>query len=198
MLIGVFLIAIADGSSEPTERMVFITATPNVTQMPAMTATPIVAGREPIQLPENYRDTLVQYAVVTRSDGIYRNLYISPEAVEAVANGEPLPDRTIVLIEAFDVENNVADPEIHLAEARSTWEIADLAASSRVGRWNFGAFDARDGSIFAETGLNDCFSCHEGASNRNFIFSNSLLEAFIREGEIQESYCPRPGRAPCR
>lgn len=195
LLSGVFLLA--------------LTSTPQTTneQTTAPTITPTHApGREPIEFPDNYRENLVLYATIDRADGISRDLYISPEAVDALENGERFPDYSVVLIEAFEADRRGpdgrlvrldVDPEIHLAEARSTWQIADLAATSRVGDWNFGAFDARDGSVFGTTGLNDCFSCHEGASTRNFIFSEPLLEAFVSTGEVQYLYCRRSGRSRC-
>lgn len=168
------------------------------------TITPTYApGREPIQLSTTYQDELVHYATVERSDGVIRFLYISPQAIEAVREGELLPERTLVVIEAYrPLDNNPAerqrDPEVHVAESRSTWQIADLAASSRVGTWNFGAFDADTGAVITATGLNDCFSCHEAAQTRNFIFSNTLLEAYAQTDQVQYSYCPRPGRTVCR
>jgi len=191
---GVFMVAVlqADDAAAPN--------TP-----PTITAT-YAPGREPIELPLDYRDRLVHYATIDRSDGVSRDLYISPQALDAVRAGERLPDRTLVVIEAFATSGRgedgrlireTADPEIHLAEARSTWEIADLAATSRVGDWNFSALDARDGSIVTETPLNDCFSCHEGASSRNFLFSEPLLEAFVATDEVQYLFCQRTGRSRC-
>src|SRR5687768_14581281 len=61
-------------------------------------------GREPMALPENYRDTLIHFATIERSDAMSRNLYISLEALEAFKNGEPLPDYTRIVIEAFYAE----------------------------------------------------------------------------------------------
>lgn len=183
MMLGIFILAIQDDAETPRQQAASVIATDP-------------PGREAMQLPLDYQETLVQYATVRRSDGFYRNLYISPPALEAIRKGEALPERTIVLIELFDAAGRF-DPEIHMAEARSTWQIADLAASSRVGHWNFAAFNAMSGAVAAETDLNDCFSCHESAANRNFLFSNPLLEAFAQTGEVQLSYCPRPGRAPC-
>ena len=117
-------------------------------------------GREPMVLPQNYRDNLVLYARVDRSDAITRNIYITPAALDAVRSGEPFPERTQIVVEAFyaarDSAGNILtdanghlipgefDPEVHVAEARSTWLIEDLAASSHVGDWNFAAFELGD------------------------------------------------------
>lgn len=172
--------------------------------MPTATIDPnLPPERWPIQLSTDYQDELVHYATVERVDGVVRRLYISPQAIDAVRTGEALPDGTQIVIEAYrpedgDNDDRRLDPEIHVAESRSTWEIADLSASSRVGNWNFGAFNANNGYAMPEVGLNDCFSCHESVSNRNFLFSNPQLQQFAETGEVQYSYCSRPGRAICR
>lgn len=196
VMAGVFVLALLQADNTTPERAA----------APTVSAT-YAPGREPIELPLDYRDSLVHYATIDRIDGTSRDLYISPQAIDAINNGLSVPERTLVLIEAFETSSEkganghllraAADPEVHVAEARSTWQIADLAATSRVGDWNFGAFDGRDGSVVTETGLNDCFSCHEGASTRNFLFSEPLIEAFIETGEVQYVFCRRSGRSRC-
>ncbi len=189
ILLGIVLVAMNQSSSRD-----------NITIPPSPT---YQLGREPIELPLNYREQFVHYATVERSDGVIRHLYISPQAIQSILNGEELPERTMVIIEAYrPIPDNPSmhylDPEVHVAESRSTWQIADLAASSRVGTWNFGAFNAENGQPITDTALNDCFSCHESVSSRNFLFSNPQLEAYAQTGKTQYSYCPRAGRAICR
>lgn len=171
------------------------------------------AGREPMALPANYAETLLHYATVDRSDGITRNLYISLAAIEALARGEDFPERTQVVIEAFaaatdptgrplrDAQGRLIpaerDPEIHMAERRSTWRLADLSTTSRLGDWNFGAFDYADGAPVTDAFLSDCFSCHESAHRREFVFSLRLMLAYAETGEVQYQACNRPDRAIC-
>lgn len=170
-------------------------------------------GREPMGLPENYREAFIHFATVDRSDAKTRKLYINLEAMNALRAGDSLPDRTILVIEAYQAALGsggevlrdaagrfIADqlvPEIHMAERRSTWRIEDLAASSRVGDWNFGAFDFETGAA-NRSELSDCFSCHEGASSRDFVFSLPELRAYARMGEVQYRTCGLPERIPCR
>lgn len=196
VFLGVFLIVVAQGNTS-----LVVQAQPSPS--PVVTYAP---GREPIELPHDYRVRLVHYATIDRADGISRDLYISAQALPSIREGQDLPERTLVVIEAFESRGRDedgrlirtrADPEIHVAEARSTWQIADLAATSRVGSWNFGAFDARDGAVWHDAGLNDCFSCHESVSTRNFLFSQPLLEAFVETGEVQYRFCQRSGRSRC-
>lgn len=163
-------------------------------------------GREPMALPPDYRDTFVNYATVDRSDGISRNLYISPGGMAAIAAGQPLPEGTMLIIEAYfsdgpdsagRLTQDTFDPEVHMAEFRSTWRIEDLAASSHLGGWNFGSFNYDTGDVVAETPLNDCFSCHEGAQRTEFVFSDWMLDSYAQTNEPLYRYCPRPGRLPC-
>lgn len=184
------------------------------TATPAAAANPTAAyppGREPMTLPPNYRETFDLYAIVDRPDAITRKIYIGPAAVETVAAGADLPEHTQIVVEAFaaarDATGNLLrderghlipadlDPAIHVAELRSTWQIEDLAASSHVGGWNFASFDDT-GAPFDEP-LSDCFSCHDGASRRDFVFTQAELQRYARTGETQYRYCPAPGRVPC-
>lgn len=168
-------------------------------------------GREPIALSPNFRDELIHYMTVDRGDNITRNLYISPAAIDAVRAGEPIPDYTLIAIEAYnaamDADGNVERvdghfvagdilPEIHVAERRSTWHIEDLAASSHLGGWNLAAFDS---TLYQQTTttLNDCFSCHDAASRRQFVFSFPQLQAFANTNEVQYVYCRLPDRQIC-
>lgn len=202
LLIMVFL-GIAS-LSEPDPPPTFIIPTPNV-EYPV--------GRAPMALPPDYQTEFVHYATVDRVDGMTRNIYISPQAIEAIEADVSLPDYTIVVIEAFHAQednngrfvrdNNdrwIADefePEVHVAELRSTWRIEDLAASSHLGGWNFDAFDYETG-VSNPTRLNDCFSCHDGAVRRDFLFTMPLLETYVRTGEVQYRYCGLPERSVCR
>ena len=169
-------------------------------------------GREPMTLPQDYRDRLVLYAQVDRVDGVLRKIYISPAALDAVRAGQDLPERTQIVIEAYDAARaadglllrdaqghlvpGTPQAQIHMAELRSEWQIEDLAASAHVGQWNFGAFDATsDASI--RDGLNECFSCHQGAQSTGFLFTRRQLVAYAQSGAEQYAYCGQPVRVPC-
>jgi hypothetical protein len=157
-------------------------------------------------LPADFRQTFIHYATVERNDGYTRRLWISPNALSALVAGQTFPERTMILIEAFLTAGYDAagqpvlgalDPEIHASERRTTWELADMRTTSRDGDWNFAAFDSATGDSLAE-GINDCFSCHEGAAGREFTFSLPLLRAYLETGQVQQRYCDRPGREICR
>lgn len=162
------------------------------------------AGREPIVLSADFRDELIHYLTVDRGDDVTRNVYISPQAIDAVLAGEPIPDHTLIAIEAFAGTRGSdgrliageMEPEIHVAERRSTWRIDDLAASSHLGGWNLAAFDAVSFQQTTTT-LNDCFSCHDAASQREFVFTLPQLRAFADTNEVQYVHCRLPEREIC-
>lgn len=170
-------------------------------------------GREPMQLPANYREFFDLYAVADRGDGITRRIFISPEAVAAVRAGEPLPERTMIVIEAYDAARDLfGSPqtdenghwiagdfranEVHMMEKRSTWWIEDLAGNGRLDGWNFRAFNA-DG-IPDDSARSDCSSCHDGGQRFGFVFTSPELERYAETGETQYLYCRLPDRQRCR
>lgn len=163
-------------------------------------------------LPEDYRERFILYASVDRVDHVTRRLYIEPDALAQWMQGDPLPDGTQFIIEVYDVRlglngaplldnfGNMIPTEIsgniHMAEKRSTWELQDLATSSRVGDWNFASFDPVTFESTSEN-VNDCFTCHDTAHQRDFIFSRTLLADYVETGEVEHVYCGRPRRAAC-
>ncbi len=180
-----------------------------VTRAPAPVPQP-AAG--PMSLPPDYRTQFVHYATVDRSDAVSRNLYIDPASLAALRAGQPLPEGTRIIIEAFDGEPGPAgrlrqtqvQPFVHMAEKRSTWRIEDLQTAVRVGDWNFASFDQTTGQPAPADApgenLNDCFVCHDvsATARRDFVFTQRLLAAYARTGTLQYERCGLPERLPCR
>lgn len=171
------------------------------------------AERKPMQLPANYTSELVQYARVDRSDGVSRNLYVTRHTLSALQRGEPIPEESLFLIEAFDiargddgewlkdedgyyVQAERHEAETHASEMRTSWRVEDMQIGNRPGDWNFARFALPDGAQIRQD-ISDCFSCHESAASREFVFSLPQLRAFAQTGEIQISFCPRPERDIC-
>ncbi len=178
----------------------------------ALTATP-TPTRERIVYPASYRDDYLLYAIIDRPDAITRQLYISPAALDATRAGQDFPERAQILVEAYDAARDANGiplrdgdghlipgslrPEIHVAETRSTWQMEDLASSSRLGNFNFAAFDAATGGHNGEF-IADCFSCHNQAASVGFVFTRRQLLAYAETGVTQYFYCSQPARVPCR
>ncbi|MDX2161671.1 MAG: cytochrome P460 family protein [bacterium] len=189
------------------------TFTPFATITPAPAAT-LPPGREPMTYPAGYRETLTHYLTVDRGDGVTRNIYISPAAIDAVRRGDRIPDGTITVIEAFDAQRAVNGgyaldsrgrliaeslrvDEIHVGERRSTWLIEDTHANTNFEGWNFRAFNFETGAPI-DRELNECFNCHDRAFRTEFVFTRDELEDFARTGTIQYFYCAAPARIPCQ
>ena len=156
--------------------------------------------------PQDYRDDLVLYATVDRSDNISRDIYITPGAAEIVANNSTarLPFGTVIAIDAHHIRRGsnseqrrtgLADT-IHLAVKQDDWQDSDYATVERVGTWNYFAFDPETEAFVAE-GIRDCFDCHANNSHIDFIFTRDLLGDFGATEEQQFSFCNRPDRFPC-
>jgi len=163
--------------------------------------------------PENYREEFVLYLVVDRVDDTVRHIFMSPEAVDAIENGEELPFGTQIVIETWDADldflGNVKRdrdghliagelrPNIHVMEKQPDWTVEQLPSPVGVIDWNFGSFDSETHLPSAEN-RNDCLTCHDGgAFRRDFVFSRSLIEDFVLEGDVQYLYCSLPRRANC-
>lgn len=180
---------------------------------PTLAVTPTYTpGREPMKLPVNYRENFILYAIVDRPDAITRKIYITPAAVDAIRNGQDLPERTQILVEAYDAARakdgtllhdaqghlipGSVQSEVHVAELRSEWQIEDLAATSHLGEWNLDAFDSATGVPNHEVRF-DCFSCHNNAFSTNFLFTQAQLIAYAETGVTQYMYCDQLARQPC-
>jgi hypothetical protein len=180
---------------------------------PTLYVTPTYApGREPMKLPQNYRENFILYTIVDRPDAITRKIYVTAPAIDAIRKGQDLPERTQILVEAYNAARAIdgtplhddqghliagdMQDEIHIAELRSEWQIEDLASSSRLGEWNFDAFEAVTGTPRHEVRF-DCFSCHNTAYPTNFIFTQAQMNAYAKTGETQYLYCNQLARQPC-
>jgi hypothetical protein len=149
----------------------------------------------------NYRDELVQYATISRPDNRTRDLFISAGAAERVANNSTarLPSGTIIVIEAHfaNGDPDVFADNIHVAVKSDTWTAADYQTPERAGSWNYFSFDPATGQVSDES-LFECFDCHANNSQIDFIFSRDELADFGQSGTVQDSFCNRPNRLPCR
>ncbi len=187
------------------------TLAPNLTPTLALTAT-YAPGREPIKLPQSYRENLILYTIVDRPDAITRKFYITPASIDAIRRGEDLPERTQILVEAYNAARDAAgnvllddqghliagslQDEIHIAELRSEWQVEDLDSPFPLGNWNFDAFEVGTGIPRHEVRF-DCFNCHSTAFSSNFLFTHAQLDAYANTGETQYMYCNQLSRQPC-
>jgi Cytochrome P460 len=216
LLLGLVVYSGMQRDSSPLAQPATFTARPlnAATQStPTLAATPTYApGREPMKLPKNYRENFILYTIVDRPDAITRKFYITPDAIVAIRNGLELPERTQILVEAYNAARDgagnvlhdeqghlIADSlqdEIHIAELRSEWQIEDLASTFALGKWNFDAFEVGTGTPRHEVRF-DCFNCHSNAFSSNFLFTQAQLNGYADTGETQYMYCNQLARQPC-
>lgn len=152
------------------------------------------------------------FLTVERPDATIRDLYISPEAVAALAAGGRLPNDTVIIIEGYhalvDAQSApIIGPDgrylkgepfamIHVAHRRRDWSAADFPAAIRAGDWNFGSFDAQSGARFDED-LAACFNCHQSMPETDFVYSAAHLLRYAQTGETQYLFCNLRRRVPC-
>ncbi|MBZ0290040.1 MAG: cytochrome P460 family protein [Anaerolineae bacterium] len=167
-----------------------------------------------VLLPDNYRTEFIHFARVDRKDGIARDLYVSPDALENVRAGGSLPIGIRIVIEAYQAQTDAngayrraangwllkGEPldMVHVAEKRAGWTEADFMGEARAdnGRWNFGSYQFDSTQRFDED-LNACFNCHNAAPQTDFIYTHSLLAAYARTGQVQYLYCDLTDRIAC-
>jgi hypothetical protein len=176
---------------------------------------PVSAQAPPVvAYPEQYKTSLVKYAVVDRSDGSSRDLYASPGAIEALRRDPRLRELPVGVVLAIDVYSAKllgrdpgsrepvfeATPQGQLV--RSTDErTLHLMQKTQPGfgsqTWTFGGFDPLTATPLKLQLPGDCLLCHQAALVSDMAFSLSLLKRFAASGQVQYSFCPRPGRQSC-
>jgi len=149
----------------------------------ALTAA-VRAGGDLVVFPENYAKGVL-YATVDRADNKqYRELYSTPEAIEALKAGKPIPSGTVLtmlrykalLTAAGEPQKNpdgrfIKGPLIDytVMEKRDGWG-TEYADDIRNGEWEYQAFKA-DKTVNDKANLKNCFTCHKPLDKQDFVFS---------------------------
>lgn len=166
-----------------------------------------------VNFPNQYRETFVHYATIDRIDGLVRDVYVLPAALESLRAGRSLPDGTVIVIEGYYAQEDangqpLVDEQghflrgeplemVHVAEKRFDWSPDDFTSVARAGSWNFASYIYGTQARFNED-MNACFNCHnaESALPSN-VYSMPLLLRYVREGQTQYFYCKLPERIAC-
>ncbi|MDX2006848.1 MAG: cytochrome P460 family protein [Meiothermus sp.] len=166
----------------------------------ALLAVVMAAGPNPmIPFPQNFRQTLIKYAVVDRVDKKSRDLYISKRGLEAIQQGLPLPVGTVIAIETFSGINFDTDGKISRSkEENQLHVVTKLQPGEGLRVWGFGAYllDGKPESVVVEMPGN-CLACHQEAVKTDLVISMDLLKKFASTGQVQFSRCALPGREIC-
>jgi Cytochrome P460 len=157
-------------------------------------AVQVRAGGDKVAFPENFAQG-VMYTTVDRADNKqYRELFVTPPAVEAAKKGEPLPSGTVITIVQYkaqlDAQGNPAKDAngrflkgdligYGVMEKRTGWG-AEYSPEIRNGEWEYQAFTA-DKKVNDKANLIGCFQCHKPLpSSQDFVFSYGKMAAFPR------------------
>jgi len=167
-----------------------------------------------ISYPRDYKTSLVNYAVVDRSDGMSRDLYASRDAIEALKRDPRLqefPAGVLFALDVYSAKLMSRDPKTgtprfeataqgHLVRSKDERTL-HLMQKVRPGfgsqNWAFGGFDPITAEPLKLQLPGDCLRCHQAALMSDMAFSMNLLKRFVASGAVQYSFCPQPGRQAC-
>jgi hypothetical protein len=144
----------------------------------------VQAGGENVVFPENYAKGVL-YTTVDRADNKqYRELYSTPEAIEAVKAGKPIPSGTVLTLVQYKALLTAAgEPQkdangrfikgpliaYTVMEKRDGWG-TEYPDDVRNGEWEYQAFKA-DKTVNDKANLKACFTCHKPLDKQDFVFS---------------------------
>ena len=156
------------------------------------------SAREPttgdkIAFPENYAKGIL-YTTLDRADiKQYRELYSTPEAIDAVQAGKPIPSGTVLTLVQFKAKLDAqGNPEkdangrfikgdlagFAVMEKRTGWG-TEHADTMRNGEWEYQAFTS-DKAVNEKAELGKCFMCHKPLDKMDYLFSFEAMKAAKR------------------
>jgi hypothetical protein len=167
-----------------------------------------------VPFPRDYETALVKYAVVDRSDGTSRDLYVSPPAVDALRRDPRTRELPVGVLFALDVwsaepiarPSRMREPRFprtadgHLARTRDERTLhlmMKIRPGSGSQNWAFNGFDPRTAAPLKLELPGDCLLCHQAAVVNDMVFSLPLLARFAATGQVQYKDCQHPGRQLC-
>lgn len=142
-----------------------------------------------VMFPENFAKG-VMYTTVDRADNKqYRELFSTPEAIDALKAGKPIPSGTVLTLVQYKAKLDAqGNPEkdangrfiksdliaYTVMEKRTGWG-AEYADDIRNGEWEYQAFTA-DKAVNDKANLKNCFTCHKPLDKQDFVFSFEAMK----------------------
>jgi plastocyanin len=133
----------------------------------------VAPGANKVAFPENWSKG-VMYATVDRPDTKqYREFYTTPDVLEAVRAGKPVPDGAVITLAAYMAQVDAAGVPLKDANGRyMKGSLAavnvqqkkkghgdDIPAAIRNGDWQYQSF-MPDGKVNDKANLSACYQCH--------------------------------------
>ncbi|MBI2157792.1 MAG: cytochrome P460 family protein [Candidatus Rokubacteria bacterium] len=171
--------------------------TPLVVTALALLAAPGSAGPEKIAFPAGYKSHVL-YATVDRYDiKQHRELYGTPEAVQAAKAGRPIPSGSVLTLVQYKAQVDAQGTPVKDAsgrfvkgdvialtvmEKRAGWG-AEYPADLRNGDWEYAAFSP-DGKLNEKANYKACFQCHKPHEKQDFVISLASLAGKFPTGAV--------------
>ena len=149
----------------------------------------VYAATEDVNLPANYRQALVTYTVVDRTDnGQVRVLYGPQAAIDAVRANRPVPSGTTLVMEIYAAQRNAQNElvrgadgrlqrgalaNVFVMEKRTGWG-AQYPAEQRNGEWEYAIFTPA-GQRAENRNMQPCMACHLQRREADFVFSSPAM-----------------------
>jgi hypothetical protein len=167
-----------------------------------------------IPYPRDYKTSLVNYAVVDRSDGMSRDLYASRDAIEALERDPRLqefPAGVLFALDVYSAKLMSRDPKtgtprfeataqgrlVRSNDERTLHLMQKVQPGFGSQNWAFGGFDPVTAEPLKLQLPGDCHLCHQAAVVSDMTYTMKLLKRFVASGAVQYSFCPQPGRQAC-
>ncbi len=142
-----------------------------------LTGYPVRAEENRVQFPPDL-GALVHYTTVRRGD-VTEHIMTTPDALEAVRKGQPIPDGThFVLVDYRDSKVY----RYFVMQKGKDWG-KDYDEDRRTDDWQFQWFWA-DKSVNMDENTARCQSCHSSRSDSSFLYTFDALGAF--DGKVFE------------
>lgn len=147
------------------------------------------AGPDKIKYPAEWKNHVL-YTTVDRYDiKQYRELYANtPAAVQAMKDGKPLPDGTVLTLVQYKAEVDAAGAPVKdergrfkkgdiiavaVMEKRAGWG-AEYPPELRNGEWEYAVFSPA-GVLNEKANYKACFECHKPHEKQDFVISLAAL-----------------------
>lgn len=135
---------------------------------------PIEPSASLIQFPEKYEEGVL-YTTVTRGNA-FEELYTSKETIEAVQNGEAIPNGTVITLKIYENEEL---NRIFVMEKRNDWD-PDYLSEQRNGEWAYQSFTP-EGTVNEKENVGRCISCHAGQEGDDFLYKLDEMKEYDLE-----------------
>lgn len=150
----------------------------------------VKAGPDLVKFPAEYEKG-VKYGVVSNpANKLYRELYTTQQAVDAVKAGKPVPSGTWIVMKSFKSKLDASGapqkgPDGHfikdeltaygVMEKRDGWG-KEYPDNIRNGEWEYQAFTPAR-SVNSGAKLQACFECHKPKQSDDYLFSLGMMKS---------------------